>query len=673
LTSGEFKRGSVIAGLIAILWLAIVFALYYAGHKPFTPANAAAISRTFGYLLVAFALVSVAGGLGKRLLPGVVGSPCEALALQAALGLGLLGAGFLLVGVTSGFSVFVAWVVLVLVAILIFKEMIAWWRTWLGLGQAWGSAGPLGKALAVCTVLILGFTLQVALAPPVKFDTMVYHLALPVTYINSGRFEYVSTNIFWGMPQLAEMLYTWSMLLAGGVRALPAATCLGWAIGLLALVGLLGSATRRYGSAGWVAPASLLAGSTIASSMGWGYVEWFTILFGWAFLTSLDRWRENRMNSQPRIWVFIAGAFAGFAFGSKYSAGALLIAGVVFISWKILQDREWKTGLLDIGSFLFVAMAAVSPWLLKNLLNTGNPFYPFLFPSGAMDAYRLNLYQGISKWGDWREVFLLPLRATFGGFEGAPGYAAAAGPLMLGLAAIYPFGRWLRIGGNTPSAGAAATVALVGLVIWAIAGRLSGLLIQTRLYMAFLPSFAMLAAGGFVTLAGIQIDQIRIGRVAGSLVCLAVAFNTLQIGIESLSYSAGQALVGLRSEQDYLAGNLGWYAHTAEVVNKLPEPARVLMLWEPRGLYCQPRCDPDEILDRWLSDYQAFQSPEAILDNWRQSGYTHLLYHRSGAEFVRQEDTRYTHEQWQMLDRLLASLSSPTNSGDVYSLYTLTP
>lgn len=673
MTPGGFKRGSVIAGLIVILWLAVVFALYYAAHKPFTPANAAAISRTFGYFLVASALVSVAGGLGRRVLPRLSGSPCEALALQAALGLGLLGAGFLLVGVTSGFSVLVAWVVLVLVAILIYKEMIAWWRTWLGLRQAWGSAGTLGKALALCMVLILGFTLLVALAPPVKFDTLVYHLALPVTYINSGRFEYVSTNVFWGMPQLAEMLYTWSMLLAGGVRALPAATCLGWAIGLLALVGLLGTATRRYSSAGWVAPASLLAGSTIASSLGWGYVEWFTILLGWAFLASLDRWQANTTKDRPRIWLVIAGAFAGFAFGSKYSAGALLFAGVVFLGRKIWQDRDWKTGLFDISSFLFVAVAAVSPWLLKNLITTGNPLYPFLFPSGVMDVYRLNLYQGISKWGDWREVFLLPLRATFGGFEGAPGYAAAVGPLMLGLAAIYPFGRWLRIGGKTPSAGAAATVALAGLVIWAIAGRLSGLLIQTRLYMSFLPAFAMLAAGGFVTLAGIQLGQIRIGRVAGSLVLLAVAVNTLQVGIESLSYSAGQALVGLRSEQDYLAGNLGWYAHAADAAKNLLEPAHVLMLWEPRGLYCQPQCDPDEILDRWLSDYQAFRSPEAILANWRRSGYTHLLYHRSGAEFVRREDTRYTPEQWQALDRLLASLSSTSNSGEVYTLYSLTP
>ena len=374
-----------------------------------------------------------------------------------------------------------------------------------------------------------------------------------------------------------------------------------------------------------------------------------------------------------RIWLVIAGAFAGFAFGSKYSAGALALAGVVIIGWGIWQDRKWKAGLLDIASYLFIVGLAISPWLIKNMAATGNPIYPFLVPSGAMDAYRLSLYQGISIWGDWRDVLLLPLRATFGGYEGAPGYAAAAGPLMLGLAVVYPFGRRLRIGVNTPAAGAAAMIALVGLVIWAIAGRLSGLLIQTRLYMSFLPAIAILAAGGYFTLNGIHIGQIRIGRVAGSLVILALALNTLQIGIATLAHSAGQELVGLKSGNDYLAGNLGWYAHATEAVNTLPEPARVLMLWEPRGLYCPARCDPDEILDRWLSDIQAFHTPESILSHWRQAGYTYLLYHRSGAEFIRQEDSRYTSEQWQALDQLLARLPPPENSGEVYSLYSLYP
>ncbi len=43
----------------------------------------------------------------------------------------------------------------------------------------------------------------------------------------------------------------------------------------------------------------------------------------------------------------------------------------------------------------------------------------------------------------------------------------------------------------------AAAVALLGLLIWAVAGRLSGYLIQTRLYLGFFPALAMLAGGGY--------------------------------------------------------------------------------------------------------------------------------------------------------------------------------
>ena len=45
------KRRQVIGGLIILIWLAAVFALYYAGHKPFTLANAVASCRTLGVLI----------------------------------------------------------------------------------------------------------------------------------------------------------------------------------------------------------------------------------------------------------------------------------------------------------------------------------------------------------------------------------------------------------------------------------------------------------------------------------------------------------------------------------------------------------------------------------------------------------------------------------------------
>src|SRR3990170_4171559 len=85
-----------------------------------------------------------------------------------------------------------------------------------------------------------------ALAPPLAWDALVYHLELPRQYLSAGRIVFVESNLFVGFPQLAEMLYTWAMALRSGQTA----AVLGWIVGLLALLGTAGAAIRLYGPAG---------------------------------------------------------------------------------------------------------------------------------------------------------------------------------------------------------------------------------------------------------------------------------------------------------------------------------------------------------------------------------------------------------------------------------------
>jgi hypothetical protein len=97
------------------------------------------------------------------------------------------------------------------------------------------------------------------------------------------------------------------------------------------------------------------------------------------------------------------------------------------------------------------------------------------------------------------------------------------------------------------------------------------------------------------------------------------------------------------------------------------------MLWEPRGLYCRPVCEPDEIIDRWMHDRQRYGTAQSILQAWSEAGYTHVLFNRSGAEFVQGEDLRYRPEDWQALEALLAQLALLEDFGGAYSLYRLPP
>ena len=653
-------------GSIALIWLVGIIALYYVNHKPFSPDQALSIVSMVFQIGAAFILISLGGALGRRLVSLQAASSLTRLSLQTALGMGLLSIGFLVFGALLGVKPLFAWGSAAVLGVLLRHSWLHWWRDWGALIPLWGESSRIGKALAGGIVAILLFTLSTALAPPLKFDALVYHLALPRAYLTAGKIIFVPQIMFWGMPQLGEMLYTWGMALAGT----QAATVLGWGFGILALAGLIGFVKENVNTlAAWVSAASLISGFSLATALAWGYIDWLTILFGMAFLISLDYWRKEKQRS----FLILAGIFSGMAFGTKYSAGILFVSGIVVVLWYSKDQLIFKSILRELALFLFCAGLFASPWLIKNLIATGNPIYPLFFPSGSMDALRIDLYQNGAPWGNWLDTILLPFRATFMGLEMAPGYSSSIGPLLLALG-LFAGLSWLEADHERRSiAGVAALISIPGLLIWAVLGRAGNYLLQSRLYYSVFPALAVLAGIGFDHLNRLKIPGIRLWRVAGVFVAFVLWLSVFDVGILTLRQDAPREILGLNSRDRYLEENLGWYSVAAQAIQDLPSDASVLMLWEPRSLYCAPKCTPDEVLDRWLHDRAVWNSPDKILNSWQQAGYTYLLYYRAGADFLRQNDQNYQPEDWQSLEVLLSRLPTPVDFGDAYSLYALNP
>jgi len=462
------------------------------------------------------------------------------------------------------------------------------------------------------------------------------------------------------------MLYTWASALAG----VESAATLGWMIGALAIFGLIGYVhTRLDAMAAWVSAAALLAGFTFSTSLAWAYVEWLGVLFGLGVLVSLESW----ISTGYQRHLILAGGLAGLALGSKYTGGVILFGAFAVVIWQLFRRRgRLSKALIDLASLLLPAVLITLPWWIKNLLATGNPAYPFFFPAGDMDRFRLGFYN-IPVWGDWRDIVLLPFMASLTGVEGAPGYNASIGPLLLGLSICALLGWNDRPEDDRSSIKVATLIGVVGIVIWIVAARLSGYLIQTRLYAAIFPALAVLAGAGFKSLSQLHWAGIRLGRVAGALVFVVWLFSVLEVGRYTLGQGAPQEVLGILSPEDYLDKNLGWFARTMQAVNDLPEGSKALMLWEPRSLYCLPKCVPDEVIDRWKHDLSVYQDPSAILENWRSTGYSHLIDYQAGADFVIGEDQRYSPGDWEALDALLSNLPPPVDLGGAYLLYSLQP
>jgi len=265
----------LLIGLGATLWIALALVFYYYTHKPFTVDFISSAVLDLWQIFIGVAIMALSGGIGLWILTNRANfSPLTNIALQAAMGAGLIGLVVFLIGATIGFHISYFAVLLFVGFFLLRRHILHWIKQWTQLKTVFSKNG-LVITLAIATGLLLLWTLAVALAPPLHFDALTYHLALPRNYQLSGNIAYTSDNIFWGMPQQIEMLYLFAMGLGGA----EAATMLGWGLGALTLIGLLGYLKEMVNlTAAWVAVACLLGGSSLASSLSWGYTEWPVML-----------------------------------------------------------------------------------------------------------------------------------------------------------------------------------------------------------------------------------------------------------------------------------------------------------------------------------------------------------------------------------------------------------
>ena len=662
---GARNRKQLFLGLGGILWFLAVLLGYAYTHKPFSPEEIFVLVHVFWQLFVGFSLVSLAGALGNKFFPVIRQefSPLVALTLQSALGMGFLGLFIFFVGVSFGFTTIFFVVFFLILSIFLRKELFAWWLAWRALAPFWQKSTKFEKMLGWGVLFILFVTLGKSLVPPLAFDSLVYHLTLPKIYLLEGRINYLPELIFWGMPQQQEMGQTFAMALGGT----EAAIVFSWALGSLTLVGLLGYLSEKFSTqVAWVALVSLLAGQTISDTLSWGYVEWTAMLYGFSVFVLLDLWRSHREDK----FLWLAALLVGFAMGTKYTTGILLVAALPII---LLTKRGYglKSALRDIFVFSGIALLTFSPWLIKNLLATGNPVYPLLFPSGAMDIHRLALYQGDPAWGDWRDTIFLPWRATIWGIEAKVGYSAEIGSLMLALSPLAWIGWKERSAAQKKTLETALIITLTGFILWAVAGRSSRLLIQTRLYFVLFPTWAILAGAGFESFSKIRARGVRFGRIASALVLLAFGFNLFVTGVNFTKLRVIETLIGAQTPASYRERALGTYETAMSTIAELPADSHVIMLWETRGLACIPKCEPDEVIDRWYADIRNYGSPEAVLDAWRTAGYTHLLFYEHGADFIHEDDPAYTDADWVELEEFLAQLKLERDFSGNYKLYSL--
>lgn len=658
---------------LSLAWLLLVSLAYVYTHKAISPEMLLAVIKNAWILALAVFFLGLCGGLGCKVLrllslphpdsfPGGEGKSPSLPFLNLAIGLGIFSLLVLAIGVFIGVK---AWLFGLLACALLawlWREMGEFWRQ---VGQAWQALRPeqlSEKLIAFLAGLLLLANFSVALAPPLAFDALVYHLTLPLRYLQEGQITYIPEIMFWGMPQLAEMAYLF-MLALGGESA-PAV--LGWLLGLLTLLSLGGYLSQKFDRpAAWFGIAALLSGFTFSRLLGLAYIEWFLLFYALVWWQILER---TLLPGAARGWLVLLAVVAGFALSLKYTVGVLVLLSLLAL---LLRGRGWKQNLADLLLFGLLVAAVSLPWWIKNFAWTGNPFYPLLFPSGAMDAIRYDFYHNIPSSMTLLQALGLPWYASIWGVEGKLGPSASIGPLLL---AFWPLAyldwrawtqeqhRLIRL---------ATLLLLAGFVLWGVASFQNGLLVQTRLFVVIFPLWAILAAAGFQSALRIRLTSVRLGRIALAITLMFLSFNVFETLSDVLPKRAIEANFGLFSREAYLERNLGGLYQASGIIQQLPPESRVVMLWETRSFYCAPRCDPDEIIDRWYHEARLHNTGPEIQAAWLEQGYTHMLIWELGFEFVRDFDNaKFNQRDWLLLQELRDNLGPGQQIGG-YTLYPL--
>lgn len=259
------------------------------------------------------------------------------------------------------------------------RERAVRWDTW-------------SVLMLTCVAGAALLTLLGAMAPPFEYDELEYHLGAPAEYLRTGHITFLPHNVYSNFPQLTSMLY----LLAMTVSSEIAAKLVHWTFGVLTAVSIYALVTRMSTSqrhrAGLTAAALFYCmpfvqdlGQTARADLATTFFA--TLAFGgllmWSQSVAALGERGSRLpdvEAGPRLTsaattnhlLWLSALICGAAVATKWTAvPVVLLPAAIFVA--VVRKSLRMTAVFCLLSSVFVL-----PWLVKNLVFTGNPVYPFL-------------------------------------------------------------------------------------------------------------------------------------------------------------------------------------------------------------------------------------------------------------------------------------------------------
>ena len=233
------------------------------------------------------------------------------------------------------------------------------------------------KSGFIYAIFIIAATyLLSAMAPLLDGDSIHTYLDLPKKYIYKGGLGSFSYELYNSGPLNMQMLSTFLLKVGGDI---PAQVIVGFGMTLFSAFTIfiiceqfIDKETGVYAMLFFLSTNMvefLVPGTKI--NPGRAYFDLLSIFSVLQFLF-VDKCKSLK-------WLIIAGIFSGTAFGIHYSSGFMALCLFLFITYFLITselDNLNKNVILYGCIFSSLILLFSSPWLIKNFIETNNPFYP---------------------------------------------------------------------------------------------------------------------------------------------------------------------------------------------------------------------------------------------------------------------------------------------------------
>lgn len=234
-----------------------------------------------------------------------------------------------------------------------------------------------GVAIVYAVVLAI-----VALSSIRGYDSLAYHLPLAASWLNhSSLTTNVEESATFFFPANAEFFIRWMLTISDRLAFLPA-----FLEGLACLY-VIFKIARELGQP---RAAAVVAACSAASCVLLSFIATTAYIDGFMALTLLLSmlFLLRTMRSGDRSTVIALGTAVGLALGSKYSAiqPVIVIAGIW--SWRLARRNfrayegcfrvlDWPAIGRELIAFAVPVVLCSAYWYVRNLIEHGNPLYPF--------------------------------------------------------------------------------------------------------------------------------------------------------------------------------------------------------------------------------------------------------------------------------------------------------